>query len=100
MTLFLNLTLHYLNLGLLAVAFNISLSIKPTKLSAVLNHSFFAPLLLVSVKACSNIFFPFPILKTLLLPRNNSELPLPSKKKFTKASFLVYAEEFRISFGC
>ena len=87
--LFFSLMLNDLNLGILAVIFNISLSLKPTTLSAVLNQSFFAPPLLAFVKAFSNIFFPSPIFKTLLLPRNSSELSLPPKKKFTKVSFLV-----------
>ena len=81
---FLNLMLNDLNLGLLAVIFNISISLKPTTLSAVLNRSFFAPPLLASVKTFFQYFFPSPIFKTLLLPRNSSELSLPRKKEINR----------------
>ena len=84
---FFSLMLNDLNLGILAVIFNISLSLKPTTLSAVLNQSFFAPPLLAFVKAFSNIFFPSPIFKTLLLPRDSSELPLPPKRNLQKFHF-------------
>ena len=97
--LFLNLTLNGLNYVLLAVLFNISLSLKPTTLSAVLNRSLFAPPLLAPVKAFSNIFFHSPIFETVVLTWNSSELSLPLKKKFIKVSFLVYTKEVQISLG-
>ena len=91
--LFLNLMLNDLNLGFQAVIFHISLSLKPTTLAAVFNWSFFAPPLLASVKAVSNIFFPSPIFETFRLPRNSSELSLPPRKKYTKVQFLVYTKD-------
>ena len=96
---FLNLTLNGLNYVLLTVLFNISLSLKPTTLSAVLNRSLFAPPLLAPKKAFSNIFFHSPIFETVVLTWNSSELSLPLKKKFIKVSFLVYTKEVQISLG-
>ena len=93
---FLNLTLNDLNLGLLAVIFNISLSLKPATLSAVLNRSYFAPPLLASVKAFSNIFFLLLFLKLFCCQGIAQSYLYHLKRNLQKFHFKFKPKKFKL----